>query len=698
MSNISRLPVVDTSSRQNWVVRLFQRLVEHQHPFAKTAGVEAKAEPAGHPKYRPDIDGLRAVAVLAVVGFHAFPNWVKGGFVGVDIFFVISGFLISSIIFAQLHTGTFSYLDFYGRRVRRIFPALLVILVVCYIFGWFVLLAGEYKQLGKHIAAGAGFISNLVFRSESGYFDAAAINKPLLHLWSLGIEEQFYIVWPLMLSLLWRRHRLRFGAILLIFAASFLWNIWAVHTDPVADFYTPQTRFWELTIGALLAYLSLFHPSAIGKFKSAQSGLGAVLVVGCLVFTVKEIPFPGWWALLPTLGAALLLSAGPGAWFNRAILANPLAVWLGLISYPLYLWHWPLLSFSTIVRGRELGRSARTGAVIAAVALAWLTYRLIELPVRRIPRQALKTGVLLVLMTLLGGAGLITFLHSGFPFRVAEQRVSAFNRQQLTLNVQQTPQCAREVSRKADFCLVYGNEANVTLAVIGDSISYALTPGLAGIYANDKQGVVNLGYHLCPPIRGVSTNWSNLPGDVGTGCADGVRDTYAYILGHPSIKVVVLAFLPLGVPRWGIPGVAHSDPIEQRIDAVEPLFAADIAALRAAGKRVIVTYDMPSSPVPPTSCMRTISLIDCNAISISALVDREPYQSRFSRFFDQLDGVCVFRQSDLLIKNGNLRMFDADGRLLMRDPSHLSDFGSTQMARLFQASACGRLMNSSRDD
>jgi len=675
-------------SKISRIVGLFERR-EYRPMFLKTVRVEADAGPAGLPKYRADIDGLRAVAVLAIVAFHAFPHTVKGGFVGVDIFFVISGFLISSIIFAQLQAGKFSYLDFYGRRVRRIFPGLIVVLVFSYILGWFVLLAGEYKQLGKHIAAGASFISNLVFRNESGYFDNVAITKPLLHLWSLGIEEQFYIAWPLILSLLWSRERLRFGAIFSIFVASFLWNVWTVHTDPVGDFYTPQSRFWELAIGALLAYLSLFHPSTICKFKNAQSVLGAILVFGSIVITVKEIPFPGWWALIPTLGTAMLLSAGPTAWVNRAIVASPVAVWFGLISYPLYLWHWPLLSFATIVNGANPVRSVRTVALIAAVALAWLTYRMIELPFRSRQRPGAQTKLVLVLMTLIGGVGLITFLKDGFPFRVAEQRVSAFNKSQLTWGHLQMPQCARDVSRKADFCLLYGDAANVTLAVIGDSIANALTPGLAGVYASAKEGVVNVGEGLCPPIRGLiaTTNWS---GDAvfGKDCAEVTRDTYAYLLGHPSIKVVVLAFVPSGMQFWGIPGVALTAPIEQRFDAVERLLAADIATLRASGKRVIVTFDMPLSPVGPASCLREISFTDCNAIHTSTLLDREPYQTLFARFFDQRKDVCVFRQSDLLIANDTLRMFDADGRLLMRDSAHLSDFGSTQMARLFKASVC----------
>jgi peptidoglycan/LPS O-acetylase OafA/YrhL len=158
-----------------------------------------------HPKYRPDIDGLRAVAVLAVVLFHAFPGLIRGGFIGVDIFFVISGYLISTIIFENLDRGSFSFREFYVRRIKRIFPALIVVLLACFAFGWFALLADEFNQLGKHIAAGAGFVSNIVLWGEAGYFDNSAETKPLLHLWSLGIEEQFYIVWPLLLWFAWKR-------------------------------------------------------------------------------------------------------------------------------------------------------------------------------------------------------------------------------------------------------------------------------------------------------------------------------------------------------------------------------------------------------------------------------------------------------------------------------------------------------------
>lgn len=226
--------------------------------------------------WRPDIDGLRAVAVFAVFVFHAFPKVqiFKGGFVGVDVFFVISGFLISSIIYTQLAKGTFSFWDFYSRRIRRIYPVLLTVLIGCLGFGWFFLLADEYMQLGKHIAGGAGFVSNFVLFFEKGYFDNASATKPLLHLWSLGIEEQFYIFWPLILWLTWKlKKNAVFWVTLVIATVSMAMNLYWYKTNPSMDFFLPHTRVWELLCGAMLAWGSLNWKEAIaGKIKDIRGG------------------------------------------------------------------------------------------------------------------------------------------------------------------------------------------------------------------------------------------------------------------------------------------------------------------------------------------------------------------------------------------------------------------------------------------
>lgn len=359
-----------------------------------------------HPKYRPDIDGLRAVAVLAVVAFHAFPSWIQGGFIGVDVFFVISGYLITTIIFENLERGTFSFPEFFARRIKRIFPALIIILTACFVFGWFALLADEFKELGKHIAAGTGFVSNLVLWGESGYFDHSAETKPLLHLWSLGIEEQFYIVWPLLLWFAWKFKFNLLTVTVLIGIISFSLNINGIEKDNIATFYSPQTRFWELLCGSLLAWFTLYRKSYFSCIKNNIDGvLSSVLfrerpknignicsnMLSLIGFSLllygffridKELSFPGTWALVPVLGAVLIITSGSKAWLNRIVLSNKIAVWFGLISFPLYLWHWPILSFLRIIENGTPHRDARIIAVLLSILLAWVTYKFIEKPLR----------------------------------------------------------------------------------------------------------------------------------------------------------------------------------------------------------------------------------------------------------------------------------------------------------------------------
>lgn len=287
--------------------------------------------------YRPDIDGLRAIAVISVVLFHAFPAWLQGGFVGVDIFFVISGYLITGIIATEMSAQRFSMAGFYARRILRIFPALLLVLSFCLIVGWFVLLQGEYQELAKHTLAGIGFVQNLVLWSESGYFEIPAEAKVLLHLWSLGIEEQFYIVWPIALVLLWRFKANLRAWVLTGAVISFAYNLYQAQVDPTADFYSPLTRFWELLVGAWLALRA--QSTKDGLIVSRQTNLvsfvGLALIVGGLLYINRHMNFPGGWALLPVAGAACLIASGVSSGLSRVILSNKVMVWFGLISYPL---------------------------------------------------------------------------------------------------------------------------------------------------------------------------------------------------------------------------------------------------------------------------------------------------------------------------------------------------------------------------
>lgn len=358
--------------------------------------------PPAIPHYRPDIDGLRAIAVLLVVIFHAFPRFIKGGFVGVDVFFVISGYLISSLIFAHLENGRFSHIEFYSRRIKRILPVLILVIVSCAAFGWYVLLADEYRQLGRQIMAGAGFVSNFALWSEAGYFDRQSFEKPLLHLWSLAIEEQFYIVWPLLLGWAWSRKWNIPWVITLILCGSFLSNILLTGSDEIAAFYAPWSRFWELMIGCILAYITLHRPQSLWFLalkQNWQSAIGLALIVLAALLLNKQSAFPGWWALLPTIGTFLIINAGPDASLNRHVLSGKRMVWIGLLSYSLYLWHWPIISFIHIISfKKEVNPWIFIAAIFASFLLAWLSYNFFERKIRYSPNS--KTPIALLLACL----------------------------------------------------------------------------------------------------------------------------------------------------------------------------------------------------------------------------------------------------------------------------------------------------------
>lgn len=368
-----------------------------------------------HPKYRPDIDGLRALAVLLVVGFHAFPQLLPGGFIGVDIFFVISGFLISTILLQSFVLNRFSFLDFYARRVRRIFPALLLVFTFSLVLGWFTLFPDEYRLLGNHIFWSSAFTQNFNLLTEIGYFDEAADAKPLLHLWSLGIEEQFYLIWPL---LLWVAYRFKFNPLIVIAfigLGSFTLNIFLTHANATIAFFSPLTRFWELLVGAVMAYVALKYSS---RWRIRHiSYLGILLILAGVVLLTPGRLFPGWWALLPTLGTLLIIASDERNLATRFIFSNRLMVGLGLISYPLYLWHWVLLSFFRIIESGEVSWEIRLGLLVTAFILSVLTYKIVERPIQSPGFYKLKTWCLIVLMALVALVGNNIYQRDGLAFR-----------------------------------------------------------------------------------------------------------------------------------------------------------------------------------------------------------------------------------------------------------------------------------------
>ncbi len=472
-------------------------------------------------KYRKDIDGLRAIAVLSVVGFHAFPNWVKGGYVGVDIFFVISGYLISIIIFQSLSNETFSFYDFYSRRIKRIFPALILLLCSCFVLGFFEdPLDKPLNLLGKYIIGGVGFFTNFVLWNESSYFDKIAETKPLLHLWSLSIEEQFYIFWPISVVFIWKRKYNLFLIIFLILVFSFAINVYTVGKNPIAAFYSPLSRIWELMIGSMLAYITLYRPSNLEPLQNLISFFGLTSISIGVLFLDKQKAFPGWYALLPTVGAFFVIFAGHKAWFNRTLLSNPLLVGIGLISYPLYLWHWlGLYILSNFNHNLHVSsQKLRLIIITLSILLSWVTYKFLEYPIRFGKNSKRIVWLLCLIMIGIGILGSIAF-YSGFDrFRFSKDQNILIRRLQRVTELKNLEDMYGKkpcflYDLKYTFQMFLDNDCfkinypnKPIVFLFGDSHSASLSLGLRPLIEGKKINFAQISSGWCAPTSNIKEN------------------------------------------------------------------------------------------------------------------------------------------------------------------------------------------------
>ena len=521
-------------------------------------------------RYRPDIDGLRAIAVLLVMNFHAFPEAMPGGFIGVDIFFVISGFLITGIIARELDQQRFSLLAFYSRRIRRIFPALIVVLCATLVLGWMWMLPAAYAQLSADVFASAAFFSNIALLLQSGYFDIESARKPLLHLWSLGIEEQFYLFWPLILMLVARLRLSILVAASVIGVASFTLNVALIGSNPVATFYLPFTRAWELLAGAALA-CSWNQISQTGAASNLRAGVGLLLIAVAAGFLDTQRAFPGWWAVLPVAGSALLLSA-PAAWCCRTLLASRPLAWIGLISYPLYLWHWPLLVFFGLIKFGPLTLLERELILVLSFVLAWLTYRFIEIPFRFGRPSSLKIAGLCSGMAVIAAAGGIVVQGRGFDFRLPPE-IRGLADVQTDASKWRVHECLLDLSQEMSFAKsCVDRDRHPLVFVWGDSTAGALMPGLRKAQETHTFGIAQFTSNSCipalnadikgtPNCRAINDQILALVREIrpdivllhGTWSQhlDNVAETVAALKKQTNARIVVLG----AVPAWrrGLP-------------------------------------------------------------------------------------------------------------------------------------------------
>lgn len=637
---------------------------------------------------RRDIDGLRALAVIPVVLFHYGFTTFSGGFVGVDVFFVISGFLITSIIHREISAGRFSFVDFWARRARRIIPALSVVLIATLLVGWLLLTPHDYSQLGRAVRYQAMFISNILFMRQDGYFNPASDFKPLLHTWSLSVEEQYYVIFPLLMVLITRffRHwRLMLLGLLLV---SFALSIWSTRHAPDSAFFLLPMRAWELLCGAMLAVL----PASSVRLRPwvyqavSLAGLAAILIAVCGLDS--RTPFPGWAALLPVLGATALIWANGQAQTQTLVarvLSTPLLVAIGLISYSLYLWHWPVFVYANAISIDGMQRREALLWIGLCVVLAWLSWRLVERPFREKRLFAGRKPVLVgaaLCMLVVAMAGQAVRWADGVPQRLngqASQYAQARDWQRGQVDCLLQPD-SPDLSAMCRF----GTHAAVPplQLVWGDSHAAALMPAFKE--DADRYGIPVWLTSLsgCVPVSGFESRPQ---------CQTFNRQTLT-LIEQQKVRDVVLA------ARWSLYLYGEEDGDQEHMTyrnesraAAEQHLAdnlrATVAQLRTAGANVWLFKEVPLQRQGTIARLSSLAMVGRSAQEVGRpIADHRQRQHFIDALFADLAAsdphVRVLDPAPLLCTDGLCRAA-MGGYSQYKDENHLSDQGGERMKPLF---------------
>ena len=605
-------------------------------------------------EYRPDIDGLRAVAVLLVVIYHGFPEVLGGGFLGVDMFFVLSGFLITSIISRDIDSSAFSLSHFYIGRVRRIFPSLIIVTTTILVAGWFILRSEEYSQLGKEVFAGSFFYSNFYYLSQDNYFDTASELKPFLHLWSLSIEEQFYILYPiifLVFSKLFKEHKFRLFATTALAIASFAMCLLLTGT-PAKSFFLPASRWWELLLGGVLA-LSCTN----GRIKLPYPNLFALMGYASIAFGVFLASvvdsFPTYMGLTVVFGTLLLVATGQDSELIRQTTGRNLLAGIGKLSYSLYLWHWPILVLARTVYGEQPPTLVRVTLIALSFMLALLTTRFLETPIRFRVRRTRTVLLLFSSLLLIGFVGFVVSETKGFPERAANNHQIKYagdlNHNDFFMYISNNfyPCTPAEVHNAAliweGFVRCNQSKINqpIDVLLLGDSHAEHLFIGLAEQLKNK-----NVGYYITDTQINESDPEFNR--------------IFQTALTNPSIRTVILAnlWIKRNVPRGELISVFRK--------------------LVDSGKNVYVTDDIPVFEIDPHFCK---FFGECS--------DTEPYAAYFDdrRYFELIAAIRVVPNVTLIetykyfCKGEEICSMRDARKVLYRDTNHLNVDGSRMIGR-----------------
>ncbi|MEQ8691338.1 MAG: acyltransferase family protein [Pseudomonadales bacterium] len=671
-------------------------------------------------KYRSDIDGLRALAVVPVVFYHAGFAWFSGGFVGVDVFFVISGYLITSIIAREIESRTFSLAHFYERRARRLFPALFTVVGASVVAAWMLLMPWELEDFGESVATTALFTSNFLFFTEAGYFDGPAELKPLLHTWSLAIEEQYYLLYPGFLILLQRLAPNHFlHGTLTLFVGSLLISIWSTAAAPDAAFYLLPSRTWELMLGSILALLPAI--GLAGWLRTAGGLLGIVMILAAVFGFDHSTPFPGLSALLPCVGTALIIFCG-GAQTNeqgganaagstvvlstRVLSWKPL-VWIGLISYSLYLWHWPVLVFAKHYFLRPLHSEEALLLVGLSFLLAYLSWRWIEKPFRGSKGLLSRSGIArssVATMALLVTFGLVMDQSEGLPGRLPAEVLRVAE----VADDKPARRGRCEGIKPADFsyqrlCRVNELEVQPTFIVWGDSHAMAVMPEIGRVALGLGRNGLDASSNGCVPLLGVTRPLWDAQGE----CLQFADKVVGLVEAHPEIRQVIL------IARWarhsegtvfGAEGdenffigtateVARTP--QESVALYRRAFRQTVQRLQALGREVVVLGAVPEvgQPVPDVQAKALWRKRPAD-LSLTAAVVAER-QANVRAVFAELQAEYALRYYPVhpyFCTDSDCDLLSEDGLPLYFDDNHLSSTGARRLRPVFEQALAGEVL------
>jgi len=606
-------------------------------------------------KYRREIDGLRAVAVLPVILFHAGFSIFSGGYVGVDVLFVISGYLITSILISELEQGTFSIARFYERRARRILPALFFVMLACLPFAYTWMLPSQLKEFAQALMAVVFFSSNILFWSESGYFAAAAELKPLLHTWSLAVEEQYYLIFPIFLLLVWRFGRNKvFWSVVVIAAISLLLAEWGWRNAPAANFYLALTRAWELLAGSICAFLTVGRTL---KSNNVLSAIGLAAIVFAIFAFDETTPFPSVYALVPVVGTALIILFGRQETWVAQLLSMRAFVGIGLISYSAYLWHQPLFAFARLRSKAELSYLLMGALAIAALLLAWATWRWVEQPFRKRKNPLLARRRSVFAVSGFVGAAFVTIGLAGYFGKGFEWRLNEMQRELYSTSISSPMRDRCHYGKNSNFdaqssCEYFGESADV--AIYGNSHGVELAYGVAEELQKAQRSLLQF------TISGCASGFRR---EIEEYCSVFYEDRLSYLLESQGVRNVILTFR---ADNYG------ADNAQSIVELANHLFHN--------GKNVVLVLQAPTLERDISSYLRRTFFYREGDFSGRSLADWKEINGHVLASLQDINpGVKIFDLAEHFC-DSDVCFAVRDGQAMYFDDNHMSVSGARRVA------------------